>query len=105
MRVIQKVSEMQQLVSLYKEKGKSVGLVPTMGYLHEGHLSLIKRAREENDVVVISIFVNPLQFGPNEDFDRYPRDFKRDENLAANANVDIIFHPGVEEMYPTEMAM
>ncbi len=82
-------------------RNKIIGFVPTMGYLHEGHLSLIRRARQECDIVVMSIFVNPLQFGPNEDLDRYPRDFKRDSALAEQAGVDILFHPSAEEMYPT----
>ena len=82
---------------------KSVGFVPTMGYLHEGHKSLIRRAKEENDIAVVSIFVNPLQFGPNEDLDRYPRDLERDTVLADEANCDIIFAPSTGEMYPGEM--
>ncbi|WP_237187758.1 pantoate--beta-alanine ligase [Rothia nasimurium] len=81
-------------------KAISVGFVPTMGALHEGHATLIRRAREQNDVVVLSIFVNPLQFGPNEDYDRYPRTLEADAALASEAGVDVIFAPEVEEMYP-----
>ncbi|MUG44652.1 pantoate--beta-alanine ligase [Paenibacillus woosongensis] len=77
-----------------------VGFVPTMGYLHEGHASLLRSARMDNDLVVLSIFVNPLQFGPNEDFDRYPRDRDKDMALAKREGVDIVFLPSVDEMYP-----
>jgi len=79
----------------------TIGFFPTLGYMHEGHASLIRRAREECDVVVISIFVNPLQFGPNEDFDRYPRDMERDLAIAEKAGVDVAFVPSLAEMYPT----
>jgi pantoate--beta-alanine ligase len=100
MHIIQKTKEMQQVMTEMKCNNKSIGFVPTMGYLHEGHLSLIRRAKSENDIVILSIFVNPLQFGANEDLSTYPRDFKRDEKLALEAGVDIIFYPSVEEMYP-----
>lgn len=78
----------------------TVGFMPTLGYMHEGHMSLIRRARQECDIVVVSIFVNPLQFGANEDFDKYPRDTERDLRLAAEAGADFVFVPGVAEMYP-----
>lgn len=83
-----------------RKAGKRVGLVPTMGYLHDGHLTLMREARKQCDLVVVSIFVNPTQFGPNEDFARYPRDFDRDLNLCRSLGVDAIFHPSVEEIYP-----
>lgn len=101
MKVITTIHEMQLEISKIKNQSKSVGFVPTMGYLHEGHLTLIKKARKDNDVVVLSIFVNPLQFGPDEDFDSYPRDFDRDSVLAESEHVDFLFFPSVEEMYPS----
>lgn len=83
-----------------RRDGKSLGLVPTMGALHEGHLSLVRAARAQCDVVVASVFVNPLQFGPNEDLATYPRNFERDRELLTHEGVDFVFSPGVEEMYP-----
>lgn len=100
MRLIQNVSEMKALSKSVIDDGKTIGFVPTMGYLHKGHLSLVQKAREENDIVVVSIFVNPTQFGPNEDYNRYPRDLERDLRLLNPFNVDYIFNPSVEEMYP-----
>ncbi|MED4017324.1 pantoate--beta-alanine ligase [Sutcliffiella cohnii] len=99
MKRISTVSEMQEISINNKKSGKRIGFVPTMGFLHEGHLQLVKKAREHNDIVVLSIFVNPLQFGPNEDFEAYPRNIERDEMLAKEAGVDYLFYPSVEEMY------
>lgn len=94
------IAEMRQHISKAKRAGQRIGIVPTMGYLHEGHLSLVKAAREKCDLVVMSIFVNPLQFGPNEDFEQYPRNMERDRELASSAGVDLLFTPSVSEMYP-----
>lgn len=102
MKVVTLITELKEIVKAAKQNGQSIGLVPTMGYLHEGHLTLAKEARKENDLVIMSIFVNPTQFGPNEDFESYPRDLPRDTKLAESAGVDIIFAPSVEEMYPTD---
>lgn len=93
---------MTRLAAQLRGQGKSIGLVPTMGYLHEGHLALAEAARGENDVVIMSIFVNPAQFGPGEDFETYPRDLERDAALAEEAGVDILFHPEPADMYPTD---
>ncbi|CAG9608280.1 pantoate--beta-alanine ligase [Pseudoneobacillus rhizosphaerae] len=102
MQIIETIYEMQQKVLSLKKQSLQIGFVPTMGYLHEGHLSLIKKSKSENDITVISIFVNPLQFGPKEDLSTYPRDFERDYQLAMNEGVDFLFYPSVSEMYPIE---
>jgi pantoate--beta-alanine ligase len=100
MKIIQDPGEMQRLVEEYRHAGKSLGLVPTMGALHEGHLSLIRRCRAENDVEIMSLFVNPAQFNRRDDLDRYPRDLEGDSRMAQAAGVDIIFAPTVAGMYP-----
>ena len=96
------VQETRELIGNWKKRGFSVGLVPTMGYLHPGHISLIERARKENDMVVVSIFVNPIQFGPNEDLDKYPRDMAHDREVCEKAGAELIFAPEPSEMYPSE---
>ena len=100
MRVIRSIQEMYKLSESARKEGKIIGFVPTMGYLHEGHLSLIRIARKRCDLLVVSIFVNPTQFGPNEDLNSYPRDFERDSKLCEKEGVDVIFAPTTEEMYP-----
>lgn len=96
--VVKSIDELR--AKLKKYNGKTVGLVPTMGYLHKGHASLVEKAREENDIVVVSVFVNPIQFGPNEDLETYPRDLDRDIEIVSSSGGDIVFAPSVEEMYP-----
>lgn len=99
MKVVGTIKEVRELVKEWKRNGETVGLVPTMGYLHEGHGSLITKARENNDKVVVSIFVNPMQFGPSEDLESYPRDLEKDSKFCENLGADLIFHPEPEEMY------
>ncbi len=99
MLILKTIDEVRKQVKEWKKEGKSVGLVPTMGYLHEGHGSLIKRSVSENDKTVVSIFVNPMQFGPNEDLESYPRDLDKDAKLCESIGADIIFNPEPEEMY------
>ena len=99
MKVVKTIKEVREIVKQWKKDGYSVGLVPTMGFLHEGHKSLIVKAVSENDKVVVSDFVNPTQFGPNEDFETYPRDIEADSRLCEEAGADIIFNPEADEMY------
>ncbi len=100
MTIVTTVAAMQAVADQARREGRRIAVVPTMGYLHEGHLSLIAEARRRADVVVTTIFVNPTQFGPTEDFARYPRDFERDTVMAEQAGTDVLFHPAAEEMYP-----
>lgn len=97
--VINTKDELKRFIKNAHEEQKTIGFVPTMGFLHKGHLSLVKKAKEENQLVVVSIFVNPTQFGPTEDFETYPRDIQTDTRLAMEAGADVIFNPSTEEMY------
>jgi pantoate--beta-alanine ligase len=100
MKIIRSAKEMQSFSETLRRQGKIVTFVPTMGYFHEGHLNLMREGRKRGDCVVISIYVNPTQFGPNEDFEQYPRDFERDLAMAESVGVDLIYYPSNEEMYP-----
>lgn len=100
MQTVQTIDELKHIIGVNKEK--TIGFIPTMGYLHEGHQALLNKAREENDFIIASVFVNPAQFGPNEDLDLYPRNIERDSQLATEAGVDLLFVPTPEEMYPFE---
>lgn len=102
MRTIHSIKQMAEVSKKLNLNGQTIGFVPTMGALHEGHLSLIRRAAKENDIVVVSIFVNPVQFGPKEDFKKYPRDLKKDAHLCQKEDVDIIFYPEAKDMYPDD---
>ncbi|PKF88722.1 pantoate--beta-alanine ligase [Bacillus sp. BA3] len=102
MKTFTSAAALQLALREEKNNNKSIGYVATMGFLHEGHATLLEKARKENDIVVLSIFVNPTQFGPNEDFETYPRDLERDEKVAANGGVDYLFYPTVHEMYGEE---
>jgi len=99
MQIVKKIDEIRKIVSQWKKENLSVGLVPTMGFLHEGHQSLIQNAVKDNDKVVVSVFVNPMQFAPNEDFETYPRDLNKDALICEKTGADVIFNPEPEEMY------
>ncbi|MCM8804817.1 MAG: pantoate--beta-alanine ligase [Candidatus Omnitrophica bacterium] len=99
MRICKKINEVREEIRKIKKENKMIGFVPTMGYLHKGHISLIRKAKIECDYTVVSIFVNPTQFGPNEDFERYPRDIERDIKILKNEKVDLLFNPDTQEMY------
>ncbi|HUH48659.1 MAG TPA: pantoate--beta-alanine ligase [Mycoplana sp.] len=103
MQTITTIAGLREALAPYRAAGKSIGLVPTMGYLHIGHMQLVRRARAENGIVVASIFVNPLQFGANEDLARYPRDLPRDQAMLEQGGVDVLFAPSVDDMYPRPM--
>lgn len=100
MTTIESIREVREMTESWRKQGLSIGFVPTMGYLHDGHASLINKARRENDKVVVSIFVNPTQFGPNEDFEKYPKNLERDREICETAGVDLVFTPSVAEMFP-----
>ena len=101
MRVVKSIEDVKTMICVARSNGKTIGLVPTMGYLHEGHLTLMRQARAEQGFVIATLFVNPLQFGPMEDYAVYPRDLERDSELAATTGIDVLFAPEVDEMYPS----
>lgn len=100
MEIVRRIHRMKEIVRDWHRQGRTVGFVPTMGYLHEGHLSLVRESKRMADHTVVSIFVNPLQFGPHEDYDRYPRDLDRDVEILSREGVDVLFYPSAEDMYP-----
>jgi len=104
MKILHKIKDVRNFVKEEKGKNKLIGLVPTMGFLHQGHLELVNKSLVDNDLTIVSIFVNPAQFGPNEDFESYPRDFNQDVSLLRGKNVDCVFAPSVDEMYPENFA-
>jgi pantoate--beta-alanine ligase len=103
MLIVETIADLRNSVADMRRSGKSIGFVPTMGYLHEGHASLLVQAKAECDETVLSIFVNPLQFGPNEDFERYPRNIEHDMEIARQCNISLVFCPSVSEMYPDKI--
>jgi pantoate--beta-alanine ligase len=103
MKVFTTINALREALATHRQKGQAIGFVPTMGYLHVGHMALVAEARAKNDIVVVSIFVNPLQFSPKEDLSRYPRDIVRDTAMLREGQVDYLFAPGVEDMYPQPM--
>lgn len=105
MNIVTNPKQLQNITTSLQKNKLTIGFVPTMGYLHEGHRALLKAAREQNEIVIMSVFVNPLQFGPNEDLASYPKDFEHDKQVAMEEGVDYLFHPSVEEMYPGQMSV
>lgn len=99
MKVIKDIGEMQKFSDSLKKDGRKIGFVPTMGFLHDGHLSLINESKRNSDITIVSIYINPTQFSPNEDFDKYPRDFEHDEKMCKDSGVDVIFYPDEKRMY------
>jgi len=102
LKIVRKIKDLREITEIAGKKGLSTGLVPTMGFLHAGHLSLIERAKRENDLVVVSVFVNPIQFCPGEDFEKYPRDMDHDAKACERAGADVVFAPETDEMYPVQ---
>lgn len=102
-KIVTTINDMQEIVKSYRSQGETIGFIPTMGALHDGHLKMMRMSVENNELTVISVFVNPLQFGPNEDFDAYPRQIDQDVKAVESINVDYVFYPSVGEMYPDQL--